>query len=173
MAPTGCSKARESAKIVPSSLCPQRAPQQASNVCQIRFLPLRAMLQDRQMSLPHTKSGHPLISHFHPGPWGGWLCACKPFKSCFSNHYSCGSCGCKPHWFSKIDVLGAHLSGTGLKSWGYLMWGSNTSLLRDKLWVLSSLPTVGCCAGGKVYGQVVSQPLLPTLMWAFSCSPHM
>lgn len=40
VAPTGYSKARESAKIVPSSLCPQRAPQQASNVCQIRFLPL-------------------------------------------------------------------------------------------------------------------------------------
>ena len=24
--------------------------------------------------------------------------------------------GCKPHWFSKLDVLGAHLSGAGLKS---------------------------------------------------------
>ena len=48
-----------------------------------------------------------------------------------------------PSWFSKLNVFGAHLSGGGLKRRGYLMWGRNPSLLREKLWVSSSLPTVG------------------------------
>ena len=60
----------------------------------------------------------------------------------------CESCGHKTCWFSKLDVLGTSLglhlgllSGAGLKSWGCLVC-SNPLLLREKLWVLSSLLTV-------------------------------
>lgn len=49
-----------------------------------------------------------------------------------------------------------------------LMWGSNALLLREKLQVLSSLQIVGHCAGSMVYDEIVSQPLLPTLICFFS-----
>lgn len=49
------------------------------------------------------------------------------------------------------------------------MWGPNHSFFREKLALVNSLPVVCCCAGGEVYGKVVSQPLLPILI----CSvPH-
>lgn len=41
----------------------------------------------------------------------------------------------------KSSILGARLSGAGLKNWGCLMWGSNPWLLWEKLWVLRSLLT--------------------------------
>ena len=37
--------------------------------------------------------------------------------------------------------------------------------------MLSSLLTVGCCAQDGVHGETVSQRFLPSLMWAFPCSP--
>ena len=46
-------------------------------------------------------------------------------------------------------------------------WGSNLSLLREMLRVVNSLPIVGCCSEGGVYGEIVSQPLLPILMCFF------
>lgn len=36
------------------------------------------------------------------------------------------------------------------------MWGSNSSLLREKLWVLSSFLIVGGHARAEVYGKIVS-----------------
>lgn len=33
-------------------------------------------------------------------------------------------------------------------------------------------PIVGCSAGDGIYRELVSQPLLPVSMWAFSQSPH-
>ena len=39
--------------------------------------------------------------------------------------------------------------------------------LREKLQVLSSLLIVGHCTRGGVYGEIVSQPLLSSLMWVF------
>lgn len=39
-------------------------------------------------------------------------------------------------------------------------WGSNPSLLREKLGVVSSFLSVGRHAGGGVYGEIVSQSLL-------------
>lgn len=48
-----------------------------------------------------------------------------------------------------------------------LVWGSNALLLREKLQVLSSLQIVGHCAGSGVYDEIVSQPLLPTLICFF------
>lgn len=41
------------------------------------------------------------------------------------------------------------------------MWCSNSSLHRKKLWVLSTLLSISHCAWGGVYGEIVSQPLLP------------
>lgn len=51
------------------------------------------------------------------------------------------------------------------------MWCSNPLLLREKLWVLSSLPIVGRHTRDGVYGEIVSQPLLPALVWSCSHSP--
>ena len=49
------------------------------------------------------------------------------------------------------------------------MLGSNPSLLREKLEVVSYIWIVGCHTGGGAYGEIVSQPLLQVLMCDFSC----
>lgn len=67
----------------------------------------------------------------------------------------------EPLWLSKLGVLGAPLSGAGLKGLGVPGVGSNPWVFREKLQDLSSLPNVGGGAMGVVYGQTVSQPLLP------------
>ena len=51
------------------------------------------------------------------------------------------------------------------------MLGPNSSLLREKLGVVSFLLTVCCCTGGRVCGKSVSQSLLPILMWVLSILP--
>lgn len=40
------------------------------------------------------------------------------------------------------------------------MWGLNCLLLREKLWVLSYLPVMGCHFRDGIYGDIVSQSLL-------------
>lgn len=65
----------------------------------------------------------------------------------------------------KARFFGAHLSGAGFISWG--AQGSNPLLLREKLWVLSSLLIVGHCNRDGFHGKIVSQTLLPTLMSDF------
>lgn len=70
----------------------------------------------------------------------------------------------------KLDILGFHPSGAGLKKLGYLMWGSHPLLPREKLGVMSSLQILHHCAGGGVCDEIVSQPPLPVLMWVF---PHL
>lgn len=67
----------------------------------------------------------------------------------------------EPHWLSKLGVLGAPLSGAGLKGLEVPGVGSNPWVLREKFQDLSSLPNVGGGAMGMVYGQTVSQSLLP------------
>ena len=47
------------------------------------------------------------------------------------------------------------------------MWASNPLLLRENLRILCSLLIVGHLARGQVYGKIVFQPLLLTLMWVF------
>ena len=64
-----------------------------------------------------------------------------------------------------LDVLGAHLSGAGLKS--CQVWGSDPLLLREKLGVVSFLLTVGHRSRDGVFSKILSQPLLPVLMWGF------
>ena len=51
--------------------------------------------------------------------------------------------------------------------------GSNTLLLKKIQGVVSSLPVVCSQDAGRVYGQTVSQCLLPVLMWVFSRLPDM
>lgn len=48
---------------------------------------------------------------------------------------------------------------------GYLMWGSKPLFLHKKLWVLNSLLITGYPTRG--YGEIVSQPFLPTLKQIF------
>lgn len=85
--------------------------------------------------------------------------------------WSCGSHGPEPPLVSKARCFGAHLSGAGLKSWCRSLWGPNPLHLKEKLLVLSSRLTVGCCSRDGVYSETVFQPLLPTRVWAFSHSP--
>ena len=48
------------------------------------------------------------------------------------------------------------------------MWGSNSSLLREELWVLSPFLIVGGRArAGVCRHKLVSQPLLPISIWDF------
>lgn len=51
------------------------------------------------------------------------------------------------------------------------VWGSNPSLLREMFWVLSFLLLVGHHVGSGVYGEIVSQSLLPTSVWLSSHLP--
>lgn len=44
----------------------------------------------------------------------------------------CWSYGCKPHWFSELGVLGAHLSGGSHKSWGTRYWIQTLGFLRRR-----------------------------------------
>lgn len=39
--------------------------------------------------------------------------------------------------------------------------------LREKLWASELTPMMSCCTSGVFYGDVGSQPLLPSLMWPF------
>lgn len=64
----------------------------------------------------------------------------------------------------KARCFGSHFSGTDLKSWGFQTWGSNPSLLRAQVGILSYLQIVGCHTGGKVYSEIMSPFLLPVLM---------
>lgn len=52
------------------------------------------------------------------------------------------------------------------------MLSSNPLLLRKKLEFVSFLLIVGCCAMDGVYGTIMFQGPLSTLMWFFPCSPQ-
>lgn len=72
--------------------------------------------------------------------------------------------GHEPHWFSKLDVWATHLYvlKRGLPR---EVWDSNTFLLRKKLQVSSSSLTLGHCAQGGLYGDIMSS--FTTLMCYF------
>ena len=62
---------------------------------------------------------------------------------------------------------GGDLSGVSLKHWG-ARWRTQTLHSRKKLrntW--SSLLIIGCQTNGRVYGEIVYQPLLSASMWVF------
>ena len=73
--------------------------------------------------------------------------------------------------FSKLYVLG-FTSRYRAQKLGVPLWGSNTLLVSEKLQVLNSIPTMGHHAQDGVSGEILSQPLLPTSIWAFSPLPH-
>ena len=81
----------------------------------------------------------------------------SPLRAVSPFTIACESCGCKPRWFSKLDVLRACLSDAGLKVGVPL-------LLREKLWILDSFLMVGHHTEGRVYGQIVSRPFLSASM---------
>lgn len=60
----------------------------------------------------------------------------------------------KLHWLSELDVLGAHLSGVSLKSWG-TECVPIPLVLRKKLGAGSSFPPVRCSAPGGVWRDCV------------------
>ena len=105
------------------------------------------MLQHQQMSLS-LEVWRPSISRSALGPEAGKSERnARPLLRLLVA-LSCGSCGNGPRCFSKLDVLGACLSGAGLKRWG-AQCGLQT-LLREKLQLLCSPQTVGL-AGDEVY----------------------
>lgn len=119
------------------------------------------------MSLFHIKSWCFPIGCSAFGPRLGDSPA-QAFKEPFLGMWlPCGSCGHDPHWFSKLDVLEARISGADLKSLGswcavQILPSSGRSSefwIPFLLWVL---------AWGGVYGEIVSLSLLFTLMWVFS-----
>lgn len=48
---------------------------------------------------------------------------------------------------------------------GYQIWGSNPSLLGEKLWVVSSFQIGGHCAGGRVHGEIVVSASSAPFVW--------
>lgn len=96
----------------------------------------------------------------YAGPWGPALSLCEP--------QPCGPYEHKPWWLSKWDVLGAHLSGAGLRSG---VWGSDPVLLKKEPGPVSFL--LSKCIlphSGGVCGEIVSQPLVSISF--FSCLPN-
>ena len=86
---------------------------------------------------------------------------CGPSKRGISLCYSpMASPGCKPLWFSKPGVLGACLSVAGLKDWGACC-GAQTPHSSGSSVFVRFLLIVGCCARGKVFGEIASLPLQP------------
>ena len=63
----------------------------------------------------------------------------------------------------KLDALGARLSGAGLKNWDLHCQVKNAALLREKPWGLNPFLIACRHARDGVYGETVSQPLLPAL----------
>lgn len=68
----------------------------------------------------------------------------------------------EPHWFSKPDVLGAHLPQADPQDKGCLMWGLIFSLLRKDLPTPDIPPPHGLS-----HPQFGSLPLLPLSVWLF------
>lgn len=58
-----------------------------------------------------------VISCLWAGPRGESVWAREPSKGYFLDLYCLIGLENEPHWFSKLDVLGAHLSSTCLKGW--------------------------------------------------------
>lgn len=62
--------------------------------------------------------------------------------------------------------------GSKYKKSGSSVWASNPSLLEEKFRLSSSLPSWVVRKWSRFYDNLVSQPLIPASMWAFSSLPH-
>ena len=81
-----------------------------------------------------------------------------------------GSWVCELHWFSKLNIWEACLSGEGLKKLGWLLWVFFAPQGEAKC--ISFPPECGSPARvGLDFMVRLFQPFLSTLMWAFSSSP--
>lgn len=80
---------------------------------------------------------------------------------------SFGSRGCKAHWFPKTNVLGAHLSRAGSKSW--CVWCRVQTLCSSgrSSGFVRSLLIMGQQTRGEDFCETRSQPVQPTLTWPF------
>lgn len=115
-------KRKECVKMAPSRLHPGEQPAgPRRESSQMPALQTRAAGTGGQAS-PHRVRPLTLLS---AGPGPGESLSTHPAQGAPAR----GSC-C---WFSKLDVLGAHPSGVGLKSWGCPIWVSNLSLFKEQL----------------------------------------
>ena len=99
----------------PSLRTPHQVPRSVSN-----------QMSAPQVNTPRqAKSGCPSTSHFllDPAEVSVSTGALEEYLS--DSRSLVGSPGCEPCWFSKLDVLGIHVSGADLKSWEFLMWSLN------------------------------------------------
>lgn len=112
-----------------------------------RSLPLRPRLQDKQKASEPFPRKAP--SPFVLGPEAGKSESESSLRALFQTLRACGSRGSEPRWFSKLRVLGACLSGAGLKVVA-TSWGSTPLLLQEKLrvWVPSQLGVAARGGGG-------------------------
>lgn len=78
----------------------------------------------------------------------------SPLRKFLRSLKPCGFVDTRPHCISKLDIYGLISQMQVLKG-GCLIRGSNPLLLRKKLWVLSSLLTMGHGAWDWVYGEIV------------------
>ena len=142
----------------------QTAPPQGPRCVSTRRPDLRPKLQDKQTSLPTTKSGRPAAAPH--GALEQVSPSARPGKAVSQVATALWVLGIRAPWFSKLDVLGARLSGAGLGSWG--AWrGGQILCSSEALWVLSSLLT-----GGGGVGVAFMLRLCPTCwLWAFSLAP--
>lgn len=97
------------------------------------------------------------------GPQAGESEHVSPLRAISQFVIVCVSCGHEPVLFSKLDVLGAHFSGKGVKIWGALV-----EFTPGRISVLSSFPIASCHTRSGIYGKIMSQLPLLTFMWVFS-----
>ena len=121
-------------KMAPPLSLPGGA-QQASNSALNQLPAPQATLQVMHRAkelLPHSLGGPGSKAAQAPSPGTGeW--STSPLRADFQRF-----CGNEPRWFSKLDILEAPFSDSGLNICWCLVWGSNLLLLREKLWVSSS-----------------------------------
>lgn len=140
--------------------------------CVLNQMPVfRRMLLHQRMNLLHRKSGLLSISLLSTEPRDRWVQAhSSPLRAVSMFELACGSPWHETCWFSKLDVLGVPLTGTGLKTW------STDCVIQalyswEKLWVLSFLLTVACSVWGLWRGVVSTR--YPSLCYLLECGPSL
>ena len=151
------SRQRESRKLVPTNLCTQRVSQQAL-VPQTNAL----KLADESIFL------HKVCVFFKRQLLH---CALVQRSLCASTLRAISQFAAVTRFLWAWDPLifnarcfGGLICQVLLLKVGMPNVGANVLLLREKLWVLSSLLIAGCCTRHGVYGKTVPQTFLCTLM---------
>lgn len=156
-----------SRKMAPASLCPEgHPPWRPPDTHASRSLPFRPALQDQQMSLS-PRTAESLYGRLALGlevgeSWG-------PLRALPRSAISGGWVGWVGGVVFKARHLDPRLSDAGRKSCP--VWGSSPLLLREKLWVWSSHPTVGCSLAACRVGFM--GVLCPNMAYLLSCGPFL